>query len=183
MTIRAVFVADVPIRYRLSVFVFSSGGHVELEPSGGDYLEGTVVQLNAVPDAGWTFTRWEGALTGTTNPDSIVMDSDKMVLGVFSQISLVSDGNKEPNEFRLFQNYPNPFNAQTNISFSLCKPGNTTLQIFDVKGRELAKLVDQHLESGSYIFSFDASNLVSGVYIYKIISNNFVSVKKMIVMK
>jgi hypothetical protein len=183
MTVRAVFAEDVPTRYSLSVFVFSSGGHVDLNPSGGNYLEGTVIKLTAIPDSGWTFARWEGALTGTANPDSIVMDSDKMVLGVFTQSTHVTELIHNPVDYRLDQNYPNPFNAQTNISFSLAKPGKTTLQIFDVRGREITTLLDQHLEPGFYNFSFDASNLVSGVYIYKIISNEFVSVLKMIVMK
>ena len=183
MTIRAVFAEDVPTRYKLSVFVFSSGGHVELDPPGGEYLEGATVKLTAVPDSGWKFTRWEGALTGSNNPDSIVMDADKMVLAVFTQSTQVAEFGNQPYGYRLEQNYPNPFNARTNIAFSIAKPGRTRLQIFDVRGREIATLLDQYLEAGSYDFSCDASKLVSGVYVYKIISNGFVSVKKMIVMK
>lgn len=182
-TIRAVFVEDAPARYKLSVFVFSSGGHVELDPPGGDYLENTTVRLTAIPDSGWTFARWEGALAGSNNPDSIVMDADKMVLGIFTQLTHVTELMNNPVNYHLEQNYPNPFNAQTNISFSIAKPGKTSLQIFDVRGRVIATLMDQYLESGIYNYSFDASNLGSGVYIYKIISNEFVSVKKMIVMK
>jgi poly(beta-D-mannuronate) lyase len=183
MTVRAVFAEDVPTRYKLSVFVFSSGGYVTLDPPGGEYLEGTTVRLTAVPDSGWTFARWEGALTGTTNPDSIVMDSDKMVLGVFTQLTHVSELMNNPVDYRLDQNYPNPFNAKTNISFSIAKAGKTSLQIFDVRGREITTLMNHYLEPGFYNFSFDASRLVSGVYIFKITSRDFVSVKKMIVMK
>lgn len=183
LSIRAVFKEDVPTRYKLSVFVFSSGGSVLLDPPGGDYLDGTVVKLTAIPDSGWIFARWEGGLNSTANPDSIVMDCDKMVLGIFERTTQVSENLASPIEYRLNQNYPNPFNAQTNIAFSIHKPDETTLQVFNVIGREMATLIDQYLESGFYNISFDASNLVSGVYIYKIISNDFVSVKKMIVMK
>lgn len=183
MTVRAVFAEDVPARYKLSVFVFSSGGHVELDPKGGEYLENTTVKLIAIPDSGWTFARWEGALTGSANPDSIVMDSDKMILGVFTQSTRITEFHNNPIAYRLDQNYPNPFNAQTNISFSIAKSGKTSLQIFDVTGREIATVVSQYLEPGFYYFSFDASNLVSGVYVFKLISGEFVAVRKMIVMK
>lgn len=183
LSIQAVFVEDVPTRFKLSVFVFSSGGRVLLDPPGGDYLESTVVKLTAIPDSGWRFARWEGALAGTANPDSVVMDADKMVLGVFSQATHISEMIGKPIDYRLDQNYPNPFNAQTNISFSIAESGKTTLQIFDVRGREIAALMDQYLESGFYNYSFDASNLISGVYVFKLSSGEFVSVRKMIVMK
>ncbi len=183
LSIKAVFVEDVPTRFKLSVFVFSSGGRVLLDPPGGDYPEGTVVKLTAIPDSGWRFARWEGALTGTANPDSVVMDADKMVLGVFSQATHVSELIEKPIDYRLDQNYPNPFNARTNIAFSIAKPGKTMLQIFDISGREIATLMNQNLEPGCYNRTFDASTLVSGVYVYKMISNDFVAAKKMIVMK
>ena len=111
------------------------------------------------------------------------MDADKMVLGVFTQSTQIEEFRNQALDYRLEQNYPNPFNAKTNFAFSISKPGKTRLIIFDVRGREIATLVDQHLETGFYNFSFDASNLVSGVYFYKIISNDFVSVRKMIMMK
>lgn len=183
MTIRAVFAEDAPARYILSVFVFSSGGHVELDPAGGNYYEGTVVKLTAVPDSGWVFDHWEGALTEDANPDSIVMDGDKMVLGIFSQITRIAENDDQQFENHLSQNYPNPFNAETNINFSIRTSGKTTIQIFDVMGREILTLLDQYLTPGSYNLSFNASNLVSGVYIYKIDSSDYVSVRKMIVMK
>jgi hypothetical protein len=183
LSIQAVFVEDIPTRFKLSVFVFSSGGRVLLDPPGGDYLESTVVKLTAIPDSGWRFARWEGALAGTANPDSVVMDADKMVLGVFSQATHISEMIGKSIDYRLDQNYPNPFNSGTTIYFSIKKPGRTMLQIFDLMGREIATLLDQNLEPGFYTCSFYAYKLVSGVYVYKMISNDYVSVKKMIVMK
>jgi len=82
-----------------------------------------------------------------------------------------------PTEYALDQNYPNPFNPTTNIRFSLPE------SIFNVLGQEVAKIVDQELKAGSYNYSFDASNLVSGIYVYQLTTENFVTSKKMMLLK
>lgn len=88
-----------------------------------------------------------------------------------------------PENYSLGQNYPNPFNPVTNINFSL--PVNTfvTLKIYDITGREVKELVNGQLNAGVYNYTFDASGLSSGVYLYKIIAGDFVSVKKMTLIK
>jgi len=80
-SVTAVFVQD---QYTLTVNV-TGNGSVDLAPAGGTYLSGTNVQLTADADPGWTFSHWEGHLTGSTNPDSILMDGDKTVTAVFAQ--------------------------------------------------------------------------------------------------
>lgn len=161
----------------------SGSGKIMLYPPGGVYEIGTLVNLTAVPDVGWKFERWQGDLNTTTNPDNIVMDSDKMVLAVFLQGNHVADKDHTLFEYRLQQNYPNPFNAQTTMSFTICKSGKTILKIFDLTGREVATVIDAYLEAGEHRFLFDASILCSGVYMYKINANDFVSLKKMIMLK
>ncbi len=88
-----------------------------------------------------------------------------------------------PSEYKLSQNYPNPFNPTTEISFSIPVSGNTTLAVYNVLGQQVATLVSQELTAGSYKYQFDASNLTSGIYFYKLQSNNYSQVKKMMLLK
>jgi Secretion system C-terminal sorting domain len=88
-----------------------------------------------------------------------------------------------PKEFKLFQNFPNPFNPSTQISFSIPKDDHVNLSIYDVLGTEVAILKNGYLTAGNYSFSFDASNLKSGIYFYTIKSDNFNETKKMLMMK
>ena len=88
-----------------------------------------------------------------------------------------------PVEFSLNQNYPNPFNPSTKITYTLASKSTVTLKVYDTIGNEVASLVNQEQEAGSYEINFDATSLTSGVYFYKINAGNFVSVKKMLLLK
>ncbi|MDF1611492.1 T9SS type A sorting domain-containing protein [Stygiobacter electus] len=88
-----------------------------------------------------------------------------------------------PLTYSLEQNYPNPFNPTTQIKYSLAKAGVVTLKVYDILGRQVAELVNKQQEAGNYTVNFDASRLSSGVYIYKIESGSFNSVKKMMLVK
>ncbi len=87
------------------------------------------------------------------------------------------------NEYSLFQNHPNPFNPTTKISWQSPVNGQQTLKVYDVLGREVATLVDEYREAGSYEIEFDATNLPSGMYIYRLQSGSYSDVKKMILSK
>ncbi|MBI5402176.1 MAG: T9SS type A sorting domain-containing protein [Ignavibacteriae bacterium] len=88
-----------------------------------------------------------------------------------------------PTTYTLSQNYPNPFNPTTSIKFSIPKSGFVSLKVYDILGRQVADLVNQVKSSGTYIVDFDASTLTSGMYFYKFEANDFVSVKKMVLIK
>ena len=88
-----------------------------------------------------------------------------------------------PNKFELFQNYPNPFNPTTQISYQLPKNSFVSLVVYNTIGQKVAELVNQEQASGKYTVKFDASNLPSGVYIYKLQAGEFSSVKKMLLTK
>jgi hypothetical protein len=85
--------------------------------------------------------------------------------------------------YSLSQNYPNPFNPSTSITFGLLKSGYTTLKVYNVLGKEVVKLVEKHLENGEYNITFDAGNLPSGIYYYRLQSGSFNEMKKMILVK
>jgi hypothetical protein len=88
-----------------------------------------------------------------------------------------------PEKFALYQNYPNPFNPSTTIKFDLAKRDDVKIKIFDIIGREVVILHSGMLDAGRYKVNFDATNLSSGVYFYRLESTNFTDVKKMIFVK
>ncbi|MCX6145517.1 MAG: T9SS type A sorting domain-containing protein [Ignavibacteriales bacterium] len=88
-----------------------------------------------------------------------------------------------PREFRLEQNYPNPFNPSTNIRFSLEATKVVSLKVMDVLGREVATLVDQTLEPGTYTVKWDAMSYPSGVYFYTVRAGNSLETRRMILAK
>ena len=91
--------------------------------------------------------------------------------------------NTFPNSFVLSQNYPNPFNPSTRISWQYPVGGLQTLKIYDVLGNEIATLVNEWRETGRYSVEYKADNLPSGVYVYQLKVNDFISSKKMILIK
>ncbi len=94
--------------------------------------------------------------------------------------------NGEPNvvsQYSLYQNYPNPFNPTTKISYQIPEKGFVNLTVYDILGRKIVTLINMAQNSGNYEISFDASNLTSGVYFYRLISGNFNESKKMILIR
>jgi hypothetical protein len=88
-----------------------------------------------------------------------------------------------PSEFKLFNNYPNPFNSQTKIKFHIHKDGVTKLRIYDVSGKEVGEIVNNHLRAGVYEVSWNAGYLSSGIYFYLLESNGFKDVKRAVLLK
>ncbi len=90
---------------------------------------------------------------------------------------------QQSNDYKLFQNFPNPFNPTTRISYTIKKEGNVSLSVFNLVGQEIAVLVNEKQTKGNYEVEFNASDLTSGVYLYKLQINGFTSVKRMTVIK
>lgn len=98
--------------------------------------------------------------------------------------TLTGIGNSEaPLTFKLSQNYPNPFNPVTKIAYALPKSGLVTLKVYDILGKEVATLVNEVKNVGNYSVDFNASSFTSGVYFYKLETNGFSDVKKMMLIK
>ncbi|MBU0520243.1 T9SS type A sorting domain-containing protein, partial [bacterium] len=100
----------------------------------------------------------------------------------FDQI--IKDGTVQVvDKFELVGAYPNPFNPTTTISYALPTAGSVELSVFDISGREVAKLVDGYRDIGVHNVQFDATGLASGVYLYRLNANGNVAVNKMVLMK
>jgi len=98
-------------------------------------------------------------------------------------VGVGDDESQVPTEFSLEQNYPNPFNPSTTLAYSIPKESEVSLKIYDVMGREVVELVSGRQTAGSFTVEFDASSLASGTYFYKLTADDFVSVKKMVLLK
>jgi len=112
--------------------------------------------------------------------DALLLD----LVEVTSLISSIEDRNAGlPKVFSLAQNYPNPFNPTTTIKFSLPKTTEVRLKVFNLLGFEVANLVNGRVQSGSHLIEFDASDLVSGVYFYRLEAGSFVQTKRLLLLK
>lgn len=104
----------------------------------------------------------------------------KFMRGIVASID--RDPTEIPDGFTLSQNYPNPFNPQTNIEFEIKDAGLATLKVYDVLGREVATLIDEHLVAGKYTATFNATELTSGTYVYQLnVAGHRLSGKMMLV--
>lgn len=95
----------------------------------------------------------------------------------------VSENEIEPLTFSLSQNYPNPFNPTTTIKYDIPNTSDVSLVVYDLLGRKVKELVNAKQQAGRYEIQFNASNLASGVYIYQLIAEKFISSKKLILLK
>ncbi len=123
---------------------------------------------------------------------------DDIEIDIWTETAIKGEFVEVPLSWDLHQNYPNPFNSSTTIEFSLPKSSEVTLIIFNILGEEVATLVSGHLLSGSYRYQWDASELASGVYLYKLSAGSlstksghfvageageYVAIRKMILLK
>ena len=95
----------------------------------------------------------------------------------------ISDNSRAPLQFELLQNYPNPFNPTTMIPFTLAKSSSVQLKIYDILGREVTVLVNRTLQRGRYEIEFNANILPSGVYYYRLVTDEYVATRKMLYLK
>ncbi len=120
--------------------------------------------------------------SSTTGSDSV--NGEVRVITIKANtVGISSTSSAIPNKYILYTNYPNPFNPITNITFDIPKSSFVLLKIYDVSGKELISLVNENLKAGSYNYQWDASNFTSGVYFYRIETNEFVQTKRMVLIK
>lgn len=114
----------------------------------------------------------------------IVGSNGVILKTVTGGITSVSNNSSEiPSGYILNQNYPNPFNPVTKIKFEIPEEGLTEIIIYDMLGKEVQTLINRNLEAGRHEVTFDGSNVVSGIYFYKITSGNFSQLKKMVLIR
>lgn len=95
----------------------------------------------------------------------------------------IDDNNQLLKDFVLHQNYPNPFNPSTNIKWELKGSDHVVLKVFNILGKEIKTLVDKYYNPGIHEIKFNADNLPSGIYIYRLITTNFHETRKMVLLR
>jgi len=151
----------------------------------------------------WTFTGGSPSTSNLQNPTGITYSTPgtyevKLVatnsfgsdtitrtsyVVVTNPSTIVKNENEIPDKYSLGQNYPNPFNPVTKIQLQVPRLKFVKLLVYDILGKEVATLVNEQLSAGSYTVTFNAGNLKSGIYFYKLTAGEYSEVKKMILMK
>jgi hypothetical protein len=129
----------------------------------------------------WKFDEGAGSTTAdeTSNGNNGTISGAVWVPGA----TPVEDEGSFPESYGLLQNYPNPFNPTTSIRYSVPELTKISLRVYDVLGNEIATLVNEQKERGVYTIKFDASQLVSGIYLYRLQAGSFIETKKMILLR
>lgn len=112
------------------------------------------------------------------------IDSLQVLFNNWLATGIIQNSSIIPDKPALYQNYPNPFNPVTTIKFDIPKQSSVKIIVYDILGNQVTELVNlSNVKPGSYSVQFDAGNLASGIYLYKIIGDNFTETKKMLVVK
>ena len=142
--------------------VLTGGG----TPPNDGFFDPTATYIGAFGAVDWTFG-WARFIPDTTT----------------TGVKETKGTDKLPTDFVLSQNYPNPFNPSTNIKYSIPEASNVRLTIYNVLGQKVAELVNAHKDAGNYVVTWNASNLASGIYIYRLEAGSVVMNQKMLLLK
>lgn len=144
-------------------------------------LYNTLIGLGVEPNSSITVEWTVWATAGASGP--LQADEVFEITFILDGTTNIEDNFGLPTVFELAQNYPNPFNPTTNIAFNLPQTSDVTLEVFNLQGQKVATLVNSAMPAGSHTVSFNAENLSSGVYLYRITAGNFTQTNKMLLVK
>jgi hypothetical protein len=169
-------------KYMLRIFYAAAGAKQGQLAVDGN----TIVPSIAFNDTADTFTDQftmsKGTHTITVSSAAGGVTVDYLQVIVFVPTG-VHSSRELPEGYALAQNYPNPFNPTTTINFSLGKPSQVKLTVYNLLGQKVVTLLDRHMKAGPHIVSFDASNLTSGIYFYRLEAGDFLSQRRMLLIK
>jgi hypothetical protein len=166
-------------------------GFSDTTPVGGSYI--WLLRTDSKGDTLWIKT-FGGSSYDRGNSVQITSDGGYIITGsidydicliktIPDPLYITETKNATVSSYYLHQNYPNPFNPSTTIAFDLPKSSEVILKVFNILGEEVATLVSERLTAGSYSYEWDASNLASGVYLYRLKAGDYVETRKMVVMR
>lgn len=150
-------------------------------PIGSPYGQFTKYRYRLGQFSGQTIAIGFRYFMNLQDANGLLVQLDDIYVGATVGIQNISS--EIPKSYKLGQNYPNPFNPATNIEFDLPKKAFTTLKVYDILGKEVASLLEKNIEAGSYKIDFNAANLSSGTYFYRLTTQDFVQTKMMMVVK
>ncbi len=174
-----------PLRFRSCVAAFAALVVTIPNPVWAQQLAKKVIA-----SGGHVATSTNYGVRGTAGQAAIGTAATTTISGAFGYwyntgevVTATEPGGSVPLRFDLEQNFPNPFNPTTTIRFSLAKSGAVDLTVYDVRGRAVVTLIDETLSAGSHRIIVDATDFPSGVYWYRLTSNDATLVKKFVLLK
>lgn len=161
---------------------------IPIDGSGQSYFAGSGARGKTDGDLMTAqFTTPNGIVASVTGDTLFISEYDtralRMITGMLSITDVSEEESYQPDSYNLNQNYPNPFNPTTQISFDIPETTNITLKVFDVLGREVATLFQGEKTAGRHSVNFSAAGFSSGIYLYQLKADDFISTKKMILLK
>jgi hypothetical protein len=185
-----VFTAVFSLQYRLGIATDPPGyGHLEISPLQEWYEPGSTVMVEAFSDSSfYEFSHWGGDLSGTANPDTLIMDNPKQLTAYFIKTDVRPHGDgMTPGHFALYQNFPNPFNSFTRIGFQNPRKGNITVDINALTGRRVRRFI-QEADAGAGEVLWDGKDerghdLPGGIYFYTMKSPEFCATRKLVYLR
>jgi len=184
-------VGPEPDRHIYKIYRFDSygGGWQNIDSTTATtYTDQEFTYCHAIPPA--TCANYRNISYRVTVVDKGSHESDpsleviaRLVGGAPSKAGAGNKDVEKVTEYSLVQNYPNPFNPITTINYSIKSAGMVTLKAYDMLGREVATLVNEMKGAGNFSVEFNASELPSGIYVYRLTAGNFVDTKKLILLK
>ncbi len=191
------YIAYYKLQWKLQASTNPSGIFSLVNITNGNLFHdsGSVVTVSISPlqvqfnNKTYYFNRWVGGGQGSyngTNPSfQVTMNNFINQIAIFDtvNISVKQLGTETPTKYELMQNYPNPFNPVTKIKFAIPKSGMVSIKVFDVLGRLVQVLVNDYLDAGYYETDFNGISLSSGIYFYKLESEDFTEIKSMVLLK
>jgi hypothetical protein len=161
-------------------------GSVIVSPSSSDgyHAAGSSVQITAVPAGENGFYAWSGDVTGSANPDTVLMAGPKSVTAMFTSINGVNAGAPGiPASLLLFPNYPNPFNGTTIIRYGVPQQSRVVISVFTPLGQKAGTLVDREEQPGYHQVQFNGSGYASGVFFCRIEADGAVKTSVLVLTK
>lgn len=189
------YTANFNTQFKFTGFTSPGGLPVTITHAGEFIDSGSVVDVSITPTQVmyngqmYYFKNWigggSGSYTGTNSSFQISsMDNFISEVAIFDTVTAVSQlGSEIPDSYELYQNYPNPFNPETKIKFDIPQAGNVKLAVYNILGEQVAILYNGFLNYGRFESAWNASQFASGVYFYKLETENFVSIKKLVLLK
>jgi len=174
---------------KLTVITNCNPSYAGTITGNGVYNYGTSVTVTAAPNntagSNYKFVNWtENNVELTKNSSyTFIITANRNLVANFVDATSVEKESGIPKEYSLLQNYPNPFNPSTTVKYTIPKSEFVTLKIYNLLGREILTLVNEEELPGNYEVKLDGTNLSSGIYFYKLQTEDFTQTKKMILLK
>jgi len=184
-----------------TLFVLGLDVHLKANLNGYLHHKYAIIDVNGEDSNKYVITgshNWSSSAETKNNENTLIIHSARLA-GLYVQefakrytdaggkdsimITDVENSGKLPTEYALAQNYPNPFNPSTSIQYSLKESGKVDMAVYNMLGQKVLTLVSEYQNSGSHLVKFNASQLASGVYIYRINANSFTASKKLLLLK